>query len=291
MNEACVWRHALAQQHAPHYRANPKVAALVVGGSVSLGCADRYSDLDLGVFWATPPTEEECREVIERVKATRWQRSAAESGAEQWSEVYEVGGVSVQVRNGTVQSMEALLAEVLERSDPSLLKQQQLAALLSALPLSNPWLVTHWQQQAAVYPAELAVAMVRAHLRFCPAWGQERLAERNELLVLYESFCRTQKQILLVLLGLNRLYYPGFQWVDRLIGQMPLVPPHLASRCKQVFSIVGIDPLAGVYQLHELIEETFRLVQTHLAEVDTTAARAQFADRPKIWEQAPDGLL
>jgi hypothetical protein len=45
-----------------------------------------------------------------------------------------------------------------------------------------------------------------------------------------------------------------------------------------------------VYQLHELIEETFVLVETHLAAVDTRQARARFHERRKPWEHAPDGL-
>jgi len=291
MNEATAWRHALAQQLAPHYSANPKVTAIVVLGSVTLGCADRYSDIDLGVFWAAPPTEQERRDVIERVKGKRWRRFPSNSGADQWSEVYQVDGVTVDVRHSTVETMERILADVLEHYDPSLLKQQHIATLLSAFPLYNPTLLQHWQRKASVYPHELGVATVRAHLLFCPAWGQEMLAERNDLLALYDSFCTTEKRILLVLMGLNHIYYPGFQWIDRLIGQMHIVPPNLATRCKQVFGIVGIDPLAGVYQLHELIEETFSLVQTHLGEFDITQVRAEFADRPKTWEHAPDVLL
>jgi hypothetical protein len=34
MNEASFWRHALAQQIAPHYSTNPKVRAVSLGGSV-----------------------------------------------------------------------------------------------------------------------------------------------------------------------------------------------------------------------------------------------------------------
>src|SRR5205823_1034908 len=104
-------------------------------------------------------------------------------------------------------------------------------------------------------------------LLFRPAWEQEKLAERGDLLALYESFCTVEKQILLVLMGVNRIYFPGWQWVDRLMGQMRIAPLNLASRCKQAFGIVSIDPLAGVYQLHELIEETFSLVETHLSEL------------------------
>ncbi len=180
---------------------------------------------------------------------------------------------------------------MLEHADPSLSKQQRLAALRSALPLFNPTLITGWQQQAAAYPHELAVAMVREHLRFRPAWEQERLAERNDVLVLYDSFCTAQKHLLLVLLGLNRLYYPGWRWMDRLMEEMQVTPPQLSPRFKQLFAIVSIDPLAAVYQLHELIEETFVLVETHLAAVDTRQARARFQERRKNWEHAPDGLV
>jgi hypothetical protein len=85
--------------------------------------------------------------------------------------------------------------------------------------------------------------------------------------------------------------FPGWQWVDRLLEQMPLAPVTFASRCKQAFGIVSIDPLAGVYQLHDLIEETFSLVETHLSELDTTQARAWFQERRRVWESVPRGIL
>ncbi|MBV9691358.1 MAG: hypothetical protein JO202_16785 [Ktedonobacteraceae bacterium] len=79
------------------------------------------------------------------------------------------------------------------------------------------------------------------------------LAERSELLTLYESFCAIEKQVLLVLMGLNRLYFPGWQRVNRLMEQMRIVPLKLAARFKQIFGIVSIDPLASVCQLHDLL--------------------------------------
>jgi len=291
MNEASRWRHALAQQLAPHYSANPKVMAVSLGGSVSLGCADRFSDIDLMVFWTAPPTEKERREIIKRARGRRGPRLPSKAEEGYWLEQFEVAGVVIDVRHVTVETTERILVDVLERADPSLAKQQHLAALLSALPLSNPSVLTHWQHQAATYPYELSVAMIREHLLFHPAWEQEMLAERSDLLVLYESFCTVEQHILLVLMGLNRLYYSGFRWIDRLMGQMHIIPPNLAPRFKQVFGIASIDPLAGVYQLHELVQETFVLVETHVAAVDTRQARAWFQERRKHWEYVPDRLL
>src|SRR5215471_7740689 len=68
MNEESRWRYTLAQQIAPHYSANPKVAAVAVAGSVARVYADRSSDLDLAVFWSEPPTAKERRDTFTRAR-------------------------------------------------------------------------------------------------------------------------------------------------------------------------------------------------------------------------------
>ena len=282
MQEASRWRYALAQQIVSHAHTNPKVAAVVVEGSVARGYADLSSDLDLAVFWAEPPTKQERRDIITRAlerDSHPWSSFRTAAG---WQTRTVRAGGAIDVRHTTVAATEGIMAAVLEHADPRLDKQQHLAALRSALPLVNPPLITRWQQQAAAYPHALAVAMVRTHLRFRPAWEQEQLAKRHDVLVLYDSLWTAQKQLLLVLLGLNRLYYPGWRWLDRLTDQLQVRPPQLSPRLKQLFAIVSIDPLAAVYQLHDLIEETFRLVDTHLGEVDTHAARERFQGERRV---------
>jgi len=277
MQEESRWRYGLAQQIALHAHANPNVAAVLVEGSVARDDADRSSDLDLAVIWTEPPTAQERRDIVPRAGGSYRHPWPSHREAAGWETRNERGGIAIDVRHTTVQAIEGILAAVLERTDPRLAKQRHLAALHWALPLVNPTLINEWQQQAAAYPHDLAVAMVRTHLRFRPAWEQEQLAERHEVLVLYDSFCTA------------RLYYPGWRWLDRLMDQMQVTPPNLSPRFKQLFAIVSIDPLAAVYQLHELIEETFVLVETHLGEVDTRAARERFQGR-RAGEHAPDGL-
>ena len=291
MQEASRWRYALAQQIASQYQANPKVAAVLVEGSVARDDADHSSDLDLAVFWAEPPTARERRDIVTRAGGSYRPPSPSTRGATGWETRYVREGVPIDVQHMTVSAIESLLSAVVEHADLSLSKQKHLAALCSALPLVNPTLIKEWQQQAAAYPHDLAVVMVRTHLRFRPAWEQEQLAERHEVLVLYDAFCTTHKQLLLVLLGLNHLYYPGWRWLDRLLDQMHVTPPSLSMRLKQLFAIVSIDPLASVYQLHELIEETFVLVETHLGAVDTRPARARFHQRRKQGEHTPGGRV
>lgn len=57
VNEHSRWRRALAERYAAGYRQLPGVRAVLLTGSVARGLADRYSDIELMVFWDTAPPE------------------------------------------------------------------------------------------------------------------------------------------------------------------------------------------------------------------------------------------
>ncbi|MFQ5420350.1 MAG: hypothetical protein ACE5EY_08300 [Anaerolineae bacterium] len=66
MNKETQKRIALARQIAPGYIENPKVAAVVIAGSVSRGWADSYSDIELDVYWQQQPIDTDRLQPIER---------------------------------------------------------------------------------------------------------------------------------------------------------------------------------------------------------------------------------
>src|SRR5215211_2830828 len=59
-------RRALAEIVAPEYAANPKVAGVLLAGSVARGLADGFSDIEIDIYWHTPPTDQDRRAPIER---------------------------------------------------------------------------------------------------------------------------------------------------------------------------------------------------------------------------------
>jgi hypothetical protein len=138
----------LAQQIASQYQVNPKVAAMLVEGSVARDAADHSSDLDLAVFWAEPPTPQERRDLVTRAGGSSRHAWPSHRAATGWQTRAEFEGVPVDVRHTTVAATEGILAAVLERADPRLAKQERLAALRSALPLLNPTLITGRQRRA-----------------------------------------------------------------------------------------------------------------------------------------------
>jgi len=288
MDKASRWRYALAQKMAPFYNENSKVRLVEIGGSVARGWADRYSDIELGVFWMEAPTEEERRACIERASGVLKEMHPYHHDKQVWSELYSINGVDFDVSHMTIESMERILADVLGRHDPSFLKQYVISAIVHALPLSGAPLLTQWQDSAKTYPDELARAVIHANIGFSPAWMREVFAARKDLLPLYESYGFAQKRILTLLFGLNHSYHPGFKWIDRRIESLSLAPPELSLRFKQVWNS---ELLTGTRALHTLIEETFTLIEVHMPEVDIAQARAVFEQRPLEWEQAPNGFM
>src|SRR4051794_17480725 len=59
-------RRALAEIVAPEYAANPKVAGVLLAGSVARAIADQFSDIEIDIYWHTPPTDKDLSAPIER---------------------------------------------------------------------------------------------------------------------------------------------------------------------------------------------------------------------------------
>src|SRR5438046_2577630 len=126
MNEASRWRLTLAQRIAQAYAQDPNVDAVAVLGSVSRGCADRFS-------------------VIERVGGTDWRPSPYNEQIEGWEEEYHLDGVKIDPGHFVTQTMERLIADVVDRHDVSLSKQNSVSAIQHAIPLHGGALIGRWQ--------------------------------------------------------------------------------------------------------------------------------------------------
>jgi hypothetical protein len=293
MNKASTWRLDLAQRIAPGYSQNRKAAVVVVAGSVGRGKADRFSDIEIDVYWHEPPTDEDRQWPIERVNGDVkifWPYSEEE---EEWGEEYTVGGVNIGISSFLVSTMDRFVADVVERGDAFVLKQMRLAAIQHAIPLHGEAQAQRWREKAAAYPHALTLAMIRQHLdpEAFAGWHKRRmLAERDDLLMLYDVFCRMEKCLLGALLGLNRIYLanPAFKWLDEMAAEMEIAPVNLSARLKQVF----LSTLqAGIAQLESLFSEALSLIEAHVPEVDLTESKNALQHHRPTWHEAPTSLL
>ena len=274
LNAASAWRRSLAESVAPAYAALPDVRAVLLAGSVARGWADRFSDVEMTVFWDSPPSDDARMAAAAQVGTLVNLYPCDDENAE-WSDDVYVAGVEFQISHRLVDATEQWLADVVESYDTALVKQDLIAIIQYALPLHGDDLVTQWRATVADYPDALAEAMVREHLGFRSRWARQKMLYRDDRLLLYDDFVQAEKAILLSLMGLNRVYLPhlGFRWLDRLAASLTLAPPDLAARLADVFRL---PPAAAVATLDALIDATIALVETHLPQVDALAARADF---------------
>jgi len=220
MNAASQWRSVLAQQVAPLYAANPHVAAVLVGGSTARGHSDRYSDIELGVFWHQPPTDTDRQTVANQINGDLVRLYPYDPAEEVWCDDYMLGrrhsdqpksGALLEVVHYTTDFLNRTFDAVLQNSNPDTLKQLLIAGIVDGVPLYQPELVQHWKSRAAAYPDGLAIAVIQQHAIIDHFWRWEMwLARSTNLMQLYQSYAQVQQQLLHVLLGLNRVYYFGF---------------------------------------------------------------------------------
>jgi hypothetical protein len=284
----------IANHIAAAYRDNPNVLVVMVSGSVARGLADTYSDLEIGVFWAHPPSDDERKTAIARSDGELWsftsyQREPEVVTHEQYGLSTLVidgqpcsGSLMVSINHLTRSAMEQCLADVLEHADTALDKQTLIAAVQDAIPLYGAVLLHTWQAQARVYPNRLAIKMIQESL-WCGPWCMpQAYAKRDDTLVLYQHFIWMQQSILKILAGLNRVYYRSeeHKWLDAMIQRFSIAPPDLALRMKQAFRE---DPMIGVRHMLELIHETVLLVEQHQPEVNRVQLFAAHPDVTTTW--------
>lgn len=288
---------ALAKVIAQPYSGEPGVEAVMVGGSVALGRADQYSDLEIGVFWTHPPSVETRKRAIQHIGGEIWAFDRTPG-----NELYGLEDVTVDGRRyiGTAMisthhlttgKADEWLFEVVDLFETSLEKQQLAFTIQHGVPLYGEEWLQERKAKTHNYPRELAIKMVQENLWFGPWFCPEAFAARDDLLVLHQHIIWIEQGILKVLAGLNRIYYPSpeHKWMDGLIEEMRLAPSSISARLKQA---LRSDPLAAWEELRALMNETLSLVEAHLPDVDRVSL---FESHPEVnidwarrrWETSP----
>ena len=278
MTEHSAWRILLAHKIAPAFTANPKVEACFVFGSAALGIADQYSDLELAFVWSQLPSAEELQAIAQSVGVKGWEIEPYGEAKQAWLEQFYLYGMKVEAGHWARDTIDNIVVDVVERYDVlqnGLVFEKQATAsnLQRAVVLYGEDIIKHWQTRLSPYPEELAVAMVQKHLKFRPFDGQQILTERLEIPMLYENNCAIVRWLLNLMFGLNRIYYPGFKWTRYFVEEMDIKPPEFFARLERVFQS---DAVSGTYELRQLSEETFALVEKHLPQVDLKQQRETF---------------
>jgi hypothetical protein len=285
VNDATSWRDRLAQRIADAYAAEANSVVVMVAGSVGRGVADAYSDIEVDVYYARPPTESERAAAVERSGGTLVRLAEDE---DEWEEQISFGGFPAASSTFTVVTMERYLREVVEECRIAPEAQTRLFSMQAGRVVKGEEQAERWRTRAAEYPDGLRQVMLEANLGFERfRYAGEMLAVRDDLLALYDVLVETGRQLLSALLGLNRMYLPApdvLKGMDETIERLSLAPPNLSARLNEAFRAA---PEPAIRRMKELISETLDLVAEHAPAFDTTPYRSERAVRRRPWNEAP----
>ncbi|NJK48932.1 hypothetical protein HC931_12790 [Candidatus Gracilibacteria bacterium] len=285
MNEESQYLLKIAKQVIKTYTAHPQAKAAMVTGSVAEGICDRYSDIDMSVYYEKLPSLEELE--IARLQNQGSERiwTLGDTTEEAYGEAYYVNGVECQIGHTTIALWEKDMAVVLEQHDVTSWVQKALTGILICIPLYGEELIQKWKTDIASYPDALARAMVEKYLQFFAILGlpEDYFITRDATLFKYQMMVDIVQNILGVLAGLNRLYYSTIQFkrMSKYIEQMKIAPKNLATRLDNLFHT---ESSTAATQLKKLVQEVVSLVELHMPQIDTSQVRQKIDRRKQAFQ-------
>jgi len=243
-NPHVKWRIDFAKQLARHLVGFKGIKTIVIAGSVAHGWADEYSDIEIPIFWEKLPDDDTRHEMVNALNASF---IYAYDGPAREDQLL-IDGVQVDLWHVSTAHQEEILDAVLNNYQFDLSTLNALDTIRSCIPLFGHEIVQRWKHRAEEFPDELAFNIIRQHLANFSIAELFLLALRDNPTAFYSQLSFLQQEAFIVLLALNRMYFPTFKWLD----QARQVPPCLvngllrtyccASVARQHWSALGGSP-------------------------------------------------
>ncbi len=267
----------IAKEFAKKFIRDENVKAILLTGSTVKNKADEFSDIDMTVLYETDLK----KDYFEKIK-----KEAIDSGGGFYHGDSENGfavfnsykGVKIDTGHSTVEQHEKMLYDYLKEPDMNMDNQLIASGYQIGVPLYGRRIINKWKKDFNKYPPLLAEAMVRENLKFHSKWIMSNMGiKREEYLWTSEMMLRSFDNMVKVLCGLNKIYYPGkFKGMDHTLKQMKIKPKEIDRLYKELFHT---DIKKNVNDLNSCVEKTIELVEEHMPGVNTERARWLFTWR------------
>ena len=245
-----------------------------VGGSVAMGCHDRYSDLDLGLVWRVAPSEDVRLNILGRLggNATTvrcWQEPTRSVGNED-STTTALG--KIDLCHHSIDTVNTWIDDVVCRFETNNQKQILLSNLTYARPLIGTKPLEILKARVALYPETLAQRICEAELRAMAQGSGMALAERGEHVAFIRTLTNEQDRIFRTLLALNRTFNPGVKHLMWQLSRLRIVPNNCCRRYSMIQCAV---PRVAWRYAQQLIDDVCTLIDKESWGLDTRSVRGR----------------
>lgn len=256
------WRIEVAQQLARSLLDFEGIRAIVIAGSVARNYADEYSDIEIPIFWEALPSDETRHALVAALHAEFLYAYDGPSREDQLL----INGLQIDLWHIPVARQEEVLEAVLQNHDLDFGGLNALDTIRFCIPLYGHELVSQWKQRAQEYPDALAEKVIRKQLASFSTAELFIHAQRANPTTFHAQLSFLQQEIFLVLLALNRRYFPTFKWLYPVLASLPVKPESIDKRFRQAYKIPYTEVVAD---MKSLLEETLHLVEKQFPQIDT----------------------
>lgn len=261
----------LAQRAADAYRRHTQPRAILLVGSGATGGCDRFSDLDLLLYYDDLPASEGLATARNELGAENVRDSTVWPEELGVSERYDVGGIHCQLGHAVISGWEREIARVVDDLELDWALLKELSGLFEGLPLAGADLIEHWRERAA-HTERLQRALIEKQWKFFPWWFyEEKLAARDAFVWRYDVLVQSAYSIAGVLAALNGIYFSTFEFkrIGRFCSGLDVAPPNLEERLRALF---GPSERRSTAELEQLVAETQALVAERFPDLDISIA-------------------
>ena len=295
MTERESWRHGIAQALADSFAVNPAVDAVFLGGSTARWQDDRYSDIEIGVFWKRDTAKAERAQAIAAAGGDLHGQSEREGIY--WEDSLFAGrdatntpksGQFVEISHVRSREIDQILGRLETDPDADDDTLNLLSGIADAVALHGTELIARWRSAARSYPDELVRAVIRRHGQIEFFWRWEMLVARgNHPGPVQAHFWAIQQHVLQMLLAVNRRNPLGYKFLDSIIERCVVAPTSFAGRFE---SVSTLPPELAARELQSLVLETYDLVEQHVPSLDPALIqqwRTWFVYQRPFWDRPP----
>lgn len=261
-NPHTKWRIDFAQHLAKRLVTFEGVKVIVIAGSVARDYADAYSDIEIPIFWEVLPDDARRQAIVAALNAEFLYVYDGPAREDQLL----INGIQVDLWHVPIMHQEEILREVLHNHHFDLSTLNALDTIRSCIPLYGHEIIQDWKRQAQEYPDKLAEKIIQEHLAAFSVGELFILAQRNNPTAFYAQLSFLQQEIFLVLLALNRMYFPTYKWLYRVVESMQVKPAAISPRFRQAYTVPYTEAIADT---KSLLEETVHFVERQFSQIDT----------------------
>ena len=217
----CKWRIELGKQICEKLKMIEGIKAVVIGGSVARGFADEYSDLEIILFWDNLPNEKIRKLIVKELNAEYFYPYNYEANEDN----VIVNGFRIDIWYLTIKDEEDAIKGVIIDLKTDFSISNAMDTIRTCIPLYGEEIVSYWKLRAKEYPTELAIKNIKESLQSIDITQAEIYIQRQNSTLLYELIVNLHKNLFLILLALNKQYFPTFKWMYKALETFKIIPP------------------------------------------------------------------